>query len=86
MYAIVKFSPKCTRHYDPHLNSLHLILSTTFFNYLIAFMCRGQPDSHFISMVNAEKGKIISSDGKIAASFDQYAPVGVNGEHYRATV
>lgn len=37
-------------------------------------------------MVNAKKGKIISSDGKVAASIDQYAPVSVNGEHYRATV
>ena len=39
MYAIVEFNPKFARHYDWYLNSLNLILSITFFNYLIAFMC-----------------------------------------------
>lgn len=45
----------------------------------------GQPDTHFVSMVNAKK-KILSSDGKIAASVDGYAPVVLNGEHFQATV
>lgn len=49
-------------------------------------VCCGQPDSHFISMITAKKGKIISSDGKVAANIDQYAPVTLNGEHYRVTV
>ena len=30
--------------------------------------------------------KIIPSDGKVAASIDQYTSVAVNGEHHRATV
>ena len=49
-------------------------------------VCCGQPDSHFISMVNSKKRKIMSSDGKVAASIDHYAPVALNGEHYRATI
>ena len=49
-------------------------------------VCCGQPDTHFVSMVNAKKGKILSSDGKVAAIVDSYAPVGLNGEHYLATV
>lgn len=37
-------------------------------------------------MITAKKGKIISSDGKVAANIDQYAPVTLNGEHYQVTV
>lgn len=46
-------------------------------------VCCGQ---HFVSMVNAKKGKKISSDGKVTASVDQYAPVTLNRENYQATV
>lgn len=49
-------------------------------------VCCGQPDSHFVSMVTAKKGKIFSSDGKVAASIDQYAPVTLNGEYCQVTV
>ena len=36
-------------------------------------VCCGQPDSHFVSMVSAKKGKVHSSDGKVAASVDMFA-------------
>ena len=73
------------------LRSVPQFLTSDSLNNLLQLLdrlhvCCGQPDSHFISMVNAKKGKIISSDGKVAASIHQYAPIAVNGEHYRATV
>jgi len=37
-------------------------------------------------MVSAKKGKVLSTDGKVAAMVDGYAPVTLNGEHYQATV
>ena len=83
MYAIVAFSPKCVWHYDRYLSSLHLILNNLLQLLDRLHVCCGQPDSHFVSMVNAKKGKIISSDG---ASIDQYTPVAINGEHYQAKV
>ena len=71
MRIIVMFSPKLARHYNQYLESLCPILSTTFSNYLIAYMwCCGQPDSHLI--VNTKKGKTISADGKVAGNIDQY--------------
>ena len=73
------------------LQSVSQTLTSDSLNNLLQLLdclhvCCGQPDSHFISMVNAKKGKIISSDGKVAASIDQYAPVAINSEHYQATV
>ena len=50
------------------------------------YVCCGQPDSHFVSMINAKKGKIISHDGKITASIDQHAPVSFNGQNFLVTV
>ena len=75
----------------PALQSVPQILTSDSLNNLLQLLdrlhvCCGQPDSHFISMVNAKKGKIISSNGNVAASMDQYAPVALNGAHYRATV
>ena len=34
------------------------------------FICAGQPDVHFVKMVAAKKGRIISPDGKVAAYVD----------------
>ena len=33
-------------------------------------ICAGQPDAHFVKMVAAKKGKIISPDGKVTAHID----------------
>ena len=46
-------------------------------------VCCGQ---HFVSMVNAKKGKIVSSNGQVTASVDHYASVTLNGEHHHVTV
>lgn len=78
-------------HICPALQSVPQILTSDSLNKLLQLLdrlnvCCGQPDSHFISMVKAKKGKIISCDGKVAATIDQYAPVAVNGEHHQATV
>ena len=77
------------RQVQPHaLRSVPLILTSESLNNLLQLLerphvCGGQPDSHFVSMVNAKNGKIISSsNGKVAAIVDQYAPVAVNREYY----
>ena len=50
-------------------------------------VCCGQPDSHFLSMMKAKKGKIISADGNVRAYLNQYAPVIFNENCcYQATV
>lgn len=49
-------------------------------------VCCGQPDSHFVSMVNVKKGEILSSDGKIAACVNSFTSATLNGENYPATV
>ena len=48
------------------LNSLSLLL--TKLDGLS--ICAGQPDVHFVKMVAAKKGKIISPDGKVTAYID----------------
>lgn len=34
-------------------------------------VCVGHPDQHFVKMVNIRKGKIVSSNGKVAAYVDE---------------
>ena len=34
-------------------------------------ICIGQPDSHFVKMVSAKKGKVVSPDGRIVAYVDE---------------
>ena len=58
----------------PALQSIPQILTSDSLRDLLQLLdrlhvCCGQPDSHYISMVNAKKGKIISSDGNVAAMF-----------------
>ena len=48
-------------------------------------VCIGQPDAHFVKMVLAKKGKILSHDGKIVASIDECMAT-VNGETCTQTV
>lgn len=49
-------------------------------------ICYGHPDSHFVSMLNAKKGKIISQSGSLAAYVDHCAPVSLHGKSYLTTV
>lgn len=49
-------------------------------------ICCGQPDSHFVSMVNAKKGKILTGNGKVTARVDHYSNVILNGTLYSETV
>ena len=48
-------------------------------------VCAGQPDDHFVRMILAKKGKILSSNGKVAAYVDNER-VELNGELYPQTV
>ena len=48
-------------------------------------ICAGQPDDHFVRMVLAKKGKILSSNGKVVAYVDNER-VELNGELYPQTV
>ena len=49
-------------------------------------ICCGQPDSHFVSMVQRKKGKIISAQGQAKAYIDEYAPVTLGVDTYQATI
>ena len=40
----------------------------------------------FAAVINGQCGKIISSDGRVAASIDSYTPVTLNGELLYAQV
>ena len=48
-------------------------------------VCAGQPDKHYVHMVSAKKGKILSPHGKVVAYFDR-VKVDVNGEIYQQTL
>lgn len=48
-------------------------------------ICAGQPDEHFVKMVVAKKGKILSPNGKVVAAVDK-SPVELNGTFYSQTV
>lgn len=48
-------------------------------------VCVGQPDTHFVSMVNAKKGSIVSPNGKTVCSVDKMV-VQLDGEVYPQTV
>ena len=61
------------------------VLSNLFCKIESLFVCAGHVDIHFVKMVLAKKGKIISPDGKVAAYIDNYA-VELNGERYTNTV
>ena len=49
-------------------------------------ICPGHPDLHFVKMVSAKKGKILSHDGKVSAYVDDNTVVKLNGETYTKTV
>ena len=48
-------------------------------------ICAGQPDDHFVRMVQAKKGKILSCNGKVVAYVDS-TQVEFNGNVYQRTV
>lgn len=49
-------------------------------------VCCGQPDSHFMSMVQCKKGKIVSAGGEVKAYIDDYAPIALGDSCYQATI
>ena len=51
-----------------------------------SIVCPGHPDEQFMEMAKAKKGNLLSRDGKIVASVDDYSPVTLNGDTYQATV
>ena len=73
--ALKEFSPQLTPDRIPEvlkaLDRLHV--------------CAGQPDSHFIEMVEAKKERILSSHGETVAFLDS-SPVELNGTTYPKTV
>ena len=48
-------------------------------------ICAGQPDSNFIEMIRAKKGKIMSSHGESVAFLDS-SPIELNGTTYLETI
>ena len=48
-------------------------------------VCPGHPDTHFVRMLRAKKGKVISPDGKVVC-FVHSTPVEFNGEVYQETL
>lgn len=48
-------------------------------------LCSGQPDTHFVKMVKAKKGKVLTSNGKISAFVDDCIVI-VDGEFIMGTV
>lgn len=49
-------------------------------------LCAGNPDQHFVEMVEAKKGKLLSPSGTVAAFVDRNAPILLNGKIVHATV
>ena len=73
------------------LQSVPKVLSSTSLNGLIELLerlhvCCGQPDSHFLSMIEAKKGRIVSANGNVSAYMDSYSPVSLNGQLFQKTV
>ena len=72
------------------LKTLPKGLSVESLNFLLQqlerlHVCSSQPDSHFVSMVNARRGKILSHDGRVVAYTDNCS-VALNGQLYPITV
>ena len=61
------------------------VLSELFSKIENLSICAGHTDIHFVKMVSAKKGKIISPDGKIAAYVDN-CTTEIGGEIYKSTV
>ena len=81
----------CLNYTSKALLSIPQILDGSSLNNLLDLLeklhiCIGQPDSHFVSMVQAKKGSIVSPDGKVVACLDQYTPLIVEDTCYSATV
>ena len=51
-----------------------------------ASVCCGHPESHFVSMIEGKKNKIISAQGEIKAQLDDYASITLNGDTFNKTV
>ena len=51
-----------------------------------ANVCCSNPDSHFVSLLEDKKGKIVSTKGSISAHLDAFAAVSMNGEVFTKTV
>ena len=49
-------------------------------------MCVGHPETHFVEMVEARKGRLLSAAGSVAAVTDRSAAISFQGHRYSATV
>lgn len=49
-------------------------------------VCPGHPDMHFVDMVTAKKGKLLSPSGDISAYIDSNASVQLNGQTFTQTI
>ena len=45
-------------------------------------VCPGQPDKHFVELVQKRKGCIKAADGTLVASVDNHGMVELNGEKF----
>lgn len=50
------------------------------------WVCPGHPDAHFIDMIEARKGKLLSKDKSVAAFLVDTAPVMIGDEVYEKTI
>ena len=49
-------------------------------------VCPGNPDPHFVTMVESRKGKFVTSTGEVRASIESALPVSINGKMYTSTI
>ena len=73
------------------LSSVPKCLDVTSLSRLLSLLetmpvCPGHPDTHFLEMVDAKKGKLRGQSGNVVAFTDNYASVHLNGEFYPRTV
>ena len=69
----------------------HCLSNITQFQALVTHIddmhiCVGHPDPHFVEMVEARKGRLLSSSGSVAAVNDRSSSVVFKDERYSATV
>ena len=71
------------KHFPSHLTSEKLLDVLTTLDRLP--VCAGQPDPHFIELLQARKGKIVSNSGQTVAYLDS-SPVELNGTTHSQTI
>ena len=90
-WKICIHSKEVTADQCPPLSDIPTHLEANQLQHLLCLLdqlrvCPGHPDDHYVDMVRAKKGKLISTSGDIAAYIDSNAHVQLNGQTYSTTV